>query len=297
MYNNVTKNEYGFYTLKELPTDEERKNYYKEKYYQEGKGSYEVNYTEEELCFFEEKLEQRYIIIKENLHINYKDCSDISLLDVGCGEGFALVFFRKKGFAVLGLDYSDAGIKNHNIGVLDNVMIGDIYNSIISLIANGSRFDIVNMDNVLEHVVDPKYLLENVCTLLNDGGIVVIEVPNDFSYLQEYFWNHGIIKKDYWVVPLDHISYFNKVGLINLCKDVGLNCVDYLSDILIEFSALNPNTNYFENKSVGKSCHFARIAQEHIFHSISPKKTIELYRILGEMELGRSIIGIFQKER
>jgi len=40
----------------------------------------------------------------------------------------------------------------------------------------------------------------------------------------------------------------------------------------------------------------ARVAQENIFHLISPQKTIELYRVLGAMGLGREIIGVFKKQ-
>ena len=178
---------------------------------------------------------------------------------------------------------------------MDNIIIGDVYGSINSLIAKGTHFDVINMDNILEHVIDPKTLLHQVHTLLKDNSIVIIKVPNDFSYLQKYFWEHNIIKKTHWVAPLGHISYFNKEGLISICNVAGLECVDFLSDQLIEFFALNPNTNYYENKNVGKSCHFARVAQENIFHGISPEKTIALYRALGDMGLGRQIIGVFKK--
>jgi 2-polyprenyl-3-methyl-5-hydroxy-6-metoxy-1,4-benzoquinol methylase len=302
LYNDVLKNEFGFYTLKKLPSDEERENYYKEKYYQESKSTYSHSYTEDELNFFRAKLEQKLLLINEHFHnttqhntTQHNTTQHCCFLDVGCGEGYALAFFKERGFDVLGLDYSDAGIKNHNSGLLNNVIVGDLYDSINDLIENSKRFDIINMDNLLEHVTNPKCLMESVYKLLKENGIVIIKVPNDFSVLQKYLWDHGIIKKVHWVAPLDHISYFNKDGLVNLCKSVGLDCLDILGDQLIEFSALNPNTNYFENKAVGKSCHFARIAQENIFHNISPSKTIELFRIFGEMGLGREIIGVFGK--
>ncbi len=293
MYNDVARNNYGFYTLSNPPTDEEREEYYRDKYYQQQNGDYETHYTDDELRFIAAKLEQKLLLIKEQLpHTNGG-----SFLDVGCGEGFALAFFKKNGFSVLGLDYSDAGIQNHHCDILGDVMIGDLYQSISRLIHDSHTFDIVNMDNLFEHVVDPKLLLDQISLILNENGIVVIKVPNDFSVLQEYFYDNSIISKPYWVAPLDHISYFNKDGLINICKAAGFECVDFLGDQLIEFSALNPNTNYFENKSVGKSCHFARVAQENILHEISPVKTIELYRVLGDMGLGREIIGLFRKHK
>jgi len=290
LYNDVFLNEFGYYTLKNLPKDEDLKNYYKEKYYQEAKGSYALCYTEEELKFFRVKLEQKLLLI--NKHFS---ALPNSFLDIGSGEGYALSFFQEKGFKVLGLDYSSAGIKAHNNDLLDCVIFGDLYDSINDLLKDSKRFDIINMDNLLEHVIDPKHLLEQVYKLLREDAIVIIKVPNDFSILQKYFWEQGIIKKTHWIVPLDHISYFNKEGLVNLCKYVGLKCLDILGDQLIEFSAFNNNTNYFENKSAGKACHFARVRQEILFHNISPQKTIELFRVFGEMGLGREIVGVFRK--
>lgn len=66
MYEDVVLNQYGFYTLKNLPTDKERESYYKEKYYQESKAMYETSYTSEELLFFETKLEQKLLLIDEH---------------------------------------------------------------------------------------------------------------------------------------------------------------------------------------------------------------------------------------
>ena len=293
MYTDVVLNKYGFYTLKNHPADEERKAYYRNQYYQDNKATYTSEYANSELDFINIKLEQKLLLIEKHLSLS----PTCSFLDIGCGEGFAVSFFKKRGFTVLGLDYSSAGIKNHNLDVLDDAIIGDVYDSITNLVTSSKCFDIVNMDNVLEHVTAPKELLELVYKVLTKNGIIIIKVPNDFSVLQHYFIENKIASKPHWVAPLDHISYFNKEGLINLSNAVGFKCIDFLSDQMIEFSALNPNTNYFENKNVGKSCHFARVAQENIFHKISPQKTIEMYRILGSMGLGWEIIGIFAKEQ
>lgn len=288
-YNEVYKNEFGFYSLKKIPSTEERESYYKNVYYQKNSDAYSTNYSEEELSFFRAKLEQKFLLISEH-------GGGHSFLDIGCGEGFALSFFQEKGFTVLGLDYSSAGITNHNINILNNVIIGDIYDNIKNLIAQSKHFDIINMDNLLEHVIDPKLLLEQIYQLLNENGLLIIKVPNDYSMLHQYFIEKQIVTKPHWVCPLDHISYFNKEGLIKICNVTGFINVDILGNYMTEFFILNPNTNYMENKSAGKSCHFARVAQENIFHKISPEKTIELYRILGNMGLGREIIGVFKKK-
>ena len=297
MFEDVFMNEYGFYTLKTLPSDEEREAYYKEKYYQYAMSSYDFSYTKEELHFFNVKLEQKFLLIEQ--YATSLFCSqdnNHSYIDIGCGEGFAVKFFKNKGFSVLGLDYSIAGVDRHNPDIKNNIIIGDIYDSIDRLVSNASQFDIVNMDNVLEHVINPRKLLEQVFALIKSDGIVVIKVPNDFSYLHEYFLQNEIVKKAHWVAPIDHISYFNKEGLLKICDVAGLECLDILGNYFTEFFILNPNTNYYLDVNVGKSCHNARVAMENILHTISPEKTIDLSRVLGSMGLGREIIGIFKKK-
>lgn len=290
MYDDVIMNHYGFYSLKVLPSNEERIAYYRDRYYNDDSQGFATHYSDHEMRFFEAKLEQKLLLIKAHLP------TPLSLIDIGCGEGFAVSFFKRRGFAVLGLDYSDAGIKNHNIDILDSVIIGDVFDSLNDLITLEKQFDVVNMDCVLEHITDPAKLLKLVNRLMRKGSIAIIKVPNDFSVLQQYFINNGIFSKPHWVAPLDHISYFNSEGLINICAAYGFRNLEILGNYMTEFFALNPNTNYFENPEVGKSCHLARVALENLLHSISPEKTLALYRTLGEMGLGREIIGVFTKE-
>lgn len=265
MYNDVFLNEYGFYSLKKLPNDEEREIYYKDKYYQEALGSYEISYTKEELKFFEAKFEQYLLLI--NMHTSLPE--NPKLLDIGCGEGFGIEFFSRKGYNVKGLDYSNAGVSRHNPIMLNNLILGDVYDNLELLISKSEKFNVITILNVLEHVINPRDLLCLAHRLLNKDGILIIKVPNDFSYMQKYFWEQKIIDTPNWIAPMDHISYFNKEGLINICLNVELNCVDFLCERFVEFFALNPYTNYFKNKNVGKSCYMATIAQENIFQKLS----------------------------
>ncbi len=294
MYSDVVLNKYGFYTLKELPTDEAREAFYKEQYYQNDSAAYTTQYTDAELNFFKAKLEQKLLLV--NQHRPSTDKGSLSFIDIGCGEGFAVSFFKRNGFSVLGLDYSEAGIKNHNADVLADVIIGDVYKTLEDLIGRSLHYDVINLDNVLEHVTNPGLLLARVARLMDENSILFIDVPNDFSILQQYFFDQKIISKPHWVSPLEHISYFNKDGLINLCSSVGLGKIDLLGNFMTEFFILNPTTNYMENPAVGKLCHLARVAQENLLHGISPQKAIDLYRALGEMGLGREIIGVFKKK-
>ena len=111
MDSRIRKHVLGFWEIVDKPTPQELRQYYADKYYQEAKGSYELEYSDEELQYFRSKLEQRLAVIQRNqprLKIRGK------MLDVGCGEGYALAFYRARGWDVKGIDFSDAGVSSKN---------------------------------------------------------------------------------------------------------------------------------------------------------------------------------------
>ncbi len=121
-------------------------------------------------------------------------------------------------------------------------------------------------------------------------------MPNDFSLLQQYLFNHDYISKPFWVSVPAHISYFNQDGLKALCEFVGWSCEKMMGDFPIDFNLLNKHVNYINNKNVGKDCHKTRLVIENLLHNVSVVKTNELYTILGELGLGRDIIGFFKSK-
>ena len=71
----------------------------------------------------------------------------------------------------------------------------------------GGGFDALTMFNVLEHVLDPWAMLNTAHELLRPGGVLVVQVPNDFSPLQEAVRSH----LDVALVGRrgDHVNYFD----------------------------------------------------------------------------------------
>jgi 2-polyprenyl-3-methyl-5-hydroxy-6-metoxy-1,4-benzoquinol methylase len=291
MFNSVTKNQFGYYSLKDIPSSEELQKYYAEKYYQEEKGSYQKTYSEEEIKYNLNKLEQKYFALKNWINL---DKPHLHFLDIGCGEGWALKFFKEKSWVVNGLDYGSYGCQTHNPDCLPHLIVGDILRNIKVLIDQGQTYDCIWLDNVLEHVIDPNQLMNDCKKLINTNGILMVEVPNDFSIIQERLLEKGDICKPFWIVVPDHISYFNKDGLISLGNTTGWNCVDVLGDFPIDFNIFNPNTNYIKDRAKGKASHLARVEIENLMHSISIEKTNQLYRAMADLGLGRQIIAFFK---
>ena len=288
MNTKVEKNKYGYYNLKTIPSKDELKEYYSKKYYQE-ENIYSKVYEPEEISYFNNKIEQKFNLFKENLYEDGK----ISLLDVGCGEGFTLNFFKKLGWELTGLDFAKYGLKNHNSDCLQNIIVGDIFDSINELINRKETYDVIWLDNVLEHVNDPYKLLSNCRKLSNKNTFLIIEVPNDFSALQLDLRDKNLLLEDNWVVIPDHISYFNKEGLINICRETNWNHFRTISDFPIDFNLYNLNSNYYLDKTKGKEAHQQRIYIENLLHQISIEKSNNFYQALADLGLGRQIIGVF----
>ncbi len=289
MYKSVYKNEFGYYVLKEQMPEAEKNEYYSKVYFQNS-DVYTKQYTDQEIEYFNIKLEEKHIVINE-LQDNNKKENPEKFLDIGCGEGFALKYFSENGYKVTGIDYSSFGCEQHNPDMCEKILYGDITEKLNELINKQIKFNIINLDNVLEHLAEPAVTLEKCRQISYADTILCIKVPNDFSIVQQYLYDNNYVDNSFWVAIPDHVSYFNKDGLKRLAESTGWNCLKILGDTPIDFNLLNDNVNYIKNKSVGKSCYKAKVAIESLLHSISPEETLKLYEIMGNMGVGREIYG------
>lgn len=280
----VKKNDFGFFEIADKPTSEELKSYYAEKYYQQARGSYEHEYSADELEWFRYKLEQRWAIAKA-LSIP----ANGTMLDIGCGEGYGLAFFRTQGLAVKGLDFSDAGVKSKNPDVIDALVTGDLFQLIDSEIAEGRKYDLCWLQNVLEHVIEPVDLLVSIRNLVKTDGLCVVTVPNDYSPLQDAAKNAEHIENDYWVGPPDHLSYFNYSGLQKIAAATKWECLKVTADFPIEWYLFDPHSNYIRDKSVGKGAHRARVQLENLINSSAPEKATKFWEALADIGMGRNL--------
>ncbi len=287
----VAMNEFGFMEIEAKPSVEELKAYYAERYYQHDKGAHSHRYGDEEIAFINNKIAQKHRVISQ-LGLSK---ARPRLLDVGAGEGWALSYFQAQGWACRGLDFSSHGCESHNPQVLDLLRAGDLFENIDRLIEEGEGFDVIWLDNVLEHVLDPLALVRALGRITLDGGVLVIEVPNDFSLLQRYARDSGLIDREFWVAVPDHLSYFNREGLVNLCAAGGWCVQRVLADFPIDFFLLNDESNYVADGNKGKACHRARVRLDNLFHSIGVDETNALYEKLADMGLGRQIVGFFKR--
>ena len=97
-----------------------------------------------------------------------------TLLDIGCGPGHFLRFVKQKGWDVTGIEISDFAASYARETFNLNVITG----TIDSVKLPPNTFDVIFLGDLLEHVPNPKILLENLRELLSDKGIIYIEIPS-----------------------------------------------------------------------------------------------------------------------
>ncbi len=140
-----------------------------------------------------------------------------SLLDIGCGSGIFLSEAVKNKLQVSGIDMSSAMVKYIKSRFKYLVYHGDIINTKI-----GNKYDIVTLNQVIEHFSRPRILIKRCNALLNNGGLIYIATPNIASIVSK------IRKEKFdYIIPPEHLSYFNKTTLYNLLTSEGFRILKF----------------------------------------------------------------------
>lgn len=281
----LEKNALGYWELAVKPSEHELQEYYAQKYYQDYKGTHQASYSPQELEFIEAKIQQRSAMIDQLLPQN----STKTFLDVGCGEGFQLSYFLQQGWEVKGLDFSSDGMAKQNPSCLPFLEAGNIYDLLAQEVASGRTYQVVWLQHVLEHVIDPQELLRELLKLVSEDGCAVITVPNDFSNLQLTALETEKIKSPFWVQLPDHLSYFDAASLKATTEANGWECRQIMADFPIDWFIMNDAANYVENKQQGKAAHNARVALENLIQQQPMSAVLEFWTALANIGMGRSI--------
>jgi 2-polyprenyl-3-methyl-5-hydroxy-6-metoxy-1,4-benzoquinol methylase len=132
-------------------------------------------------------------------------CENMLVLEVGCGAGGILQYFKEKGCRVKGIDLGKSYIEygrdrydlDLSVGALNSLDLGEAPNVII-------------YSHVLEHVLTPNEELQRAYDVLSDTGLMYIEVPGVRNLLNSYEMDFLMLLQN------AHICHFTLGSLSNL---------------------------------------------------------------------------------
>ncbi len=139
--------------------------------------------------------------------------SGMRVLDVGCGIGDKLLFYKERGANTFGVEINykacEEGRKRGH-----NMFCGELFEAKFK----DEYFDIILFHQSLEHMFSPHNILKESHRILKRGGKIWISVPNHDSFQARIFR-----KWFYAIESPRHLFGFNKKTITRLLQKVGFN--------------------------------------------------------------------------
>jgi SAM-dependent methyltransferase len=131
-----------------------------------------------------------------------------SVLDFGCGAGAFLLAMKAAGWTCAGVEVNDTALEVARSNGLRVEKTLGAYSS--------SSFDYIRANHSLEHVSNPREVLEDMYRILKPGGTLFLGVPTNESQNARFFGRH------WWYLGTPvHPVTFSTRGLVALVRDMG----------------------------------------------------------------------------
>ena len=144
----------------------------------------------------------RGLFVKSILLQN-RECKNLNILDIGSGEGGTAAVLSKNNF-VVSIDLSSARLKNQSKKYSHFSLVnGDA----LHLPFKKNYFDLIILQDVIEHTADPHKLILEAERVLNSRGVIYLSTPNKNSiinFLSDPHWGLPIVS----ILNRENIKYF-----------------------------------------------------------------------------------------
>ena len=138
------------------------------------------------------------------------DLSGARALDVGCGTGQLLWFLQSLGAEPVGVDVDPAAVEF----VRDQLGLA-VHRGMIDAVVEPGSFDLVALQDILEHVLDPRGVLERAVRLLRPGGLLYLWTPNA-TYVEDEP-EPQVFRADF-----EHLQFLSARTVAHLAGELGL---------------------------------------------------------------------------
>lgn len=189
--------------------------YNSELYYVKERQPTEEHFGYNDYIYYRPYLEEHF----ENIIIELEKYSKKGrLLDIGCALGFFINVAKRRGYEVTGIDISKFAVEyaksNYNL----NVFCGELKDFNFE----PDYFDVVVLNDFLEHIINPQVLIKEVYRILKKRGVIVINTPNINSISFQFF------RRSWWYIKLaEHLFIYNYKSIKYLLNCSGFEIVKF----------------------------------------------------------------------
>jgi len=181
-----------------------------------------------------------YILVKSWLdkNINEKKRKN-RILDIGCAYGLFLQFFDEIGWETYGLDISEYAINRAKNYTKAKLFVHSIENGLSMFSVN--FFDVIVMFDVIEHLKNPVYVLEEIYRVLKPQGYLFMTTPNANSISR-------LLLKNKWPALRDktHRILFTPYTLKFTLQRVGFEILEIMTPQFYPFSKFIQNRKIWQ---------------------------------------------------
>lgn len=147
------------------------------------------------------------------------------VVDVGCGIGNFLDWVRTEGLEGTGVDVEQDAIDSCRERGLDAVHLDELPDRVPA-----GSVDMVTLWDVIEHVHDPRGMVEDLVPYLRPGGIMAFETPDvSFPVRPAVIAIRKVAEPIRWSDMLyykNHLVYFSADGIRTLLESAGLEVME-----------------------------------------------------------------------
>jgi SAM-dependent methyltransferase len=163
-----------------------------------------------------------------------KKSQNLKVLEIGAAYGETLFYLKQNGIAseVVGVDIFEDAKNKQNYKPLDQFIFGDIEK--IDLPEYFQHFDLILLADVLEHLFEPKSVLETLKKYLKEDGKIIISMPNIryYSALYKIVFKGNFKYEESGIFDYTHVRFYCRKNIQELLETAGYKVLKQESSII-----------------------------------------------------------------